>query len=209
MLVLLAVAISLGCVAASLRRLWFAYSATGVDPKRLAGALRGKEADGMAKPTLDEVAQALGRDPKTRWERDLAVAIGSPEQGRTAEVNEQLMDLEHASHRWARVPRVCASIATSAGFLLGSLALRQGLLDAEPGGPVEALIMRAIDAVAIGVAGATFCVAVHLHAGKTVKQRLIAVDELVLRLESLRTPLGDEGQGGVASNREQRASGVV
>ena len=185
MVALIAAIVSLACALASLRRLRFAHEATGLEPARLASALRVKE--GVTPVALEDLAQALGRDPATSWERDLVRAVLEPEEGRrAAEINDRLMDVEHGAQRWARVPRVCASIATSAGFLLGSLALRQGLLDAEPGGPVDALIMRAVDAVAIGVAGATFCVAVHLRAGKLVKERLRAVDDLVSRLETLR-----------------------
>lgn len=164
-----------------MRRLWLALTSTGVEPARLAAALRKKE--GVTPPTLDDVAQALSRDPETSREHALVLALRTPEAQRPAEVNEQLMDLEHDAQRWSRVPRVCASIATSMGFLLGSLALRQGLLDPTPA--VEDLIMRAIDVVAIGVAGATFCVTVHFRASRIVKARLSALDDLVSRLESL------------------------
>lgn len=187
MLVLIAAVVSLACVAASARRLWLAFGATGIDPRRLTAALRAK---GGAQPALEDVERALARDPRTAWERDLVAALRSPGTGRVAEVNERLMDLEYAAYAWSRVPRVCASVATSAGFLLGFLALRQGLLEAEPGGGVEALIMRAVDAVAIGIAGASFCVATHIRAGKVAKERLAAVDELVVRLEGLE----DEGR---------------
>ena len=37
---------------------------------------------------------------------------------RVALVNEQLAELDYLAQRWERVPRVCASISTSFGFLL-------------------------------------------------------------------------------------------
>lgn len=182
MLVALAALVSLACAIASARRLWLAFGATGVDPRRLAAALREKHGE---RPALSEVERALGRDPRTAWEHQLVTALGAPEDRRAAEVNEQLMNLEHAAHAWSRVPRVCASVANCAGFLLGCLALRQGLLEADPGGPMVTLILRAAGAVALGVAGASFCVSVHIRAEKVAKERLTAVDELIARLEGL------------------------
>jgi hypothetical protein len=103
-------------------------------------------------------------------------------------VNEQLTELDGRAQRWVRVPRVCASLATSAGFLLASIALVQGLaVPAEDDAPTGAgaAIMGALNALAIGIAGTSFCYAVHVRARRLVRERMAAVDRLVLRLESV------------------------
>lgn len=177
MFVALACLVSLACALASLQRLAYALAPTALEPKLLGDAV-------ALGPTLADVERAVARVPGADWERALVAAMRKEGPARVGEVNELLLELDRLASRWARVPRVCASVATSFGFLLGSLALRQGLLGAEPG-DVDGLIIRAVDVAAVGVAGAVVCAAVHLRAGKAAKARLLAVDGLVERLEKL------------------------
>jgi len=161
------------CVLASVRRLVFAVRPTTLDARALAEAID-------ANTPRDVVARAIARAPDAIWENDLMRALGN-----TTEINEQLLELDFRASRWARVPRVCASIATSAGFLLASLALREGLLGPSPE-KIDELIFRSVNVLAVGIAGATFCAAVHFHARKAQKMRLSEVDALVEKLEALK-----------------------
>jgi hypothetical protein len=47
------------------------------------------------------------------------------------------------------------------------------------------MLVSALDALAIGIAGTSFCIAVHLRARRVVRERLAATDRLVDRLEGL------------------------
>jgi hypothetical protein len=123
------------------------------------------------------------------WEQGLFAAFADRDpRVRDALVNEQLTELDGRAQRWVRIPRVCASLATSAGFLLASIALVQGLaVPAEDDAPMGAgaAIMGALNALAIGIAGTSFCYAVHVRARRLVRERMAAVDRLVLRLGSV------------------------
>jgi hypothetical protein len=141
------------------------------------------------------------------WEAGVFDAMSIPGDGRTALLNEHLQDLDWRLQRWARVPRVCASIASSAGFLLGCLALREGLLVSSDL-PLEvremamhAALNHAVDVIAIGLAGTAFCVSIQLRAKKAARDRALAADKLVERLESLVRSSGGarDGGGGGAS----------
>ena len=166
--------VALACVLASARRLRFAAVPTTLDPKMLSDAAKGAP--------FEIVARAIERVPDATWEKNLIAAMKLEGPMRAGEINEQLLEVEWLANRWARVPRVCASIATSVGFLLGTLALRQGLLDPNLEG-IDELIMRSVNVLAVGIAGAMFCVAVHFRAGKIAKGRLADVDALVEKLE--------------------------
>jgi hypothetical protein len=165
------------CVLASARRLVFAVTPTALEPKMLSDVV--KEA------SFEVVARAIERVPEATWEKNLLAAMRREGPERAAEINEQLLELDWLASRWSRVPRVCASIATSIGFLLATLALRQGLLDPNPEA-IDELLMRSVNVLAVGVAGAMFCVAVHFRAGKIAKSKLADVDVLVERLEALK-----------------------
>jgi hypothetical protein len=178
-LVLLACVVALACAAASLRRLSFALAPTPLDPKALSDALA------QSQPSLNDVEKAIAIEPTAKWERELVRALKQPAEVRAGDVNEQLLELEQLASRWARVPRVCASVATSFGFLLGSLALRQALTDPEAGQHIEHLVGQALNVVSVGIAGTVICIAVHFRAGKAAKSRLAVVDGLVERLEKL------------------------
>jgi hypothetical protein len=132
---------------------------------------------------------AVVADPEARWERDLFLALDESEpSARDALVMEQLQELDWRTQRWARVPRVCASIATSAGFLFGSLGLLRGLaLPVEEGAGIatRAAMVSALDALAIGIAGTSFCIAVHVRTRRVVRERLALAERLVGRLQAL------------------------
>jgi hypothetical protein len=107
-------------------------------------------------------------------------------------VNEQLAELDYRAQRWGRVPRVCASISSTSGFLLASLAMRAGLASEDM--DINAAVLAAINVVTIGLAGTAFCVAAHVRARAMTRARLAATDALVDRLETL----ASEGDGTAA-----------
>jgi hypothetical protein len=135
--------------------------------------------------------------PETAWERQLVDAVQAPEERRTSEVNEVLLEMDRTLAEWSRVPRVCASISASSGLLLASLALR-GALRASVDEPdaLRAAVFSALDPIALGVFGAVFCLAVHAHAAKAARARRDEMDVLVERLEAL---VGDRGAGSSVS----------
>jgi hypothetical protein len=178
----LAILVAAGCVAASLRRIQFASESTGIDPRLILAALRGDREDARAKWRAIE-AEIAG-DPAMPWEQELVEALGAgPHEARVALVNEALGELDYRAQRWVRVPRVCASIATSFGFLLASLAMRTALAGDDV--DVDGAVMGAVNVAVVGVAGAIFCVASQARAAAIVKERMAAVDKLVARLEAL------------------------
>ena len=113
--------------------------------------------------------------------------MSDPPAARAALVNEQLRELDYRIGRWARVPRVCASICTSGGLLLATMALRIGLTattDTIDGrSRIHAAVLDAMDVAAIGLAGAAFCIAIQVRSRKAALSRAEAVDRLVERLE--------------------------
>jgi hypothetical protein len=181
-LALLSAAVALACALASARRLAWAVAPTWLDAGLLFDALR----DGEDWRALRDVVAA---QPEPTWERDLFQSLSEPDaRSRDALVTEQLLDLDWTAQRWARVPRVCASIATSAGFLFGCIALLQGLTLPSEEGSAPALgasLFSALDALTIGIAGTAFCVAVHLRARRAVRERHLATERLVARLLAL------------------------
>jgi hypothetical protein len=176
--------VTLACVLASARRLAWAVAPTRLDPALVVEALtRGDHAALM--PAL---AQVLKSDPKADWERDLFSAFDERDSaGRGARVNEQLTELDARAGRWLRVPRVCARLAASAGFLFASIALLRALAasgaDATEASPQT--LLSAVDAVAIGLAGLSFCVAVHFRSRSVLSRRMADFDRLVGRIEGL------------------------
>jgi hypothetical protein len=114
-------------------------------------------------------------------------ALGAPPSDRVALVNEQLRELDHRVGRWSRVPRVCASICTSAGLLLATMALRIGLTESaetiDGRSRIHGAIIDAMDVAAIGLAGAAFCITIQMRSRKAASSRAEAVDRLVDRLE--------------------------
>jgi hypothetical protein len=183
MLAVLSAIAAVGCILVSARRLRWAVAPTSLDPRLLCDALRTSP-DSLRQ----SMVEALVARADLGWEHDLGVAITeNAGEAREALVAEQTLELDWALQRWATVPRVCASIATSAGFMFASVALLQGLsVPADPeSGAVWATLMTALDALAVGIAGTAFCVAVHLRVRRRVAGRLAAAQKLADQLSSL------------------------
>ena len=143
---------------------------------------------------MDALRALVTNDPAADWERDLLAALESPMEHRAALVNEQLTELDYRIQRWARVPRVCASIATSFGFMLATLVLRKGMADFGdlPSDVVELIVFGlvgdALTVAALGIVGTAFCIGAHAEAKKIAGRRMKAADKLVERLEALLGP---------------------
>ena len=162
-------AIALLCVAASARRLVFAMAPTYLRVPLLLDAL----GSGLS---IEVLASAIADEPGADWERAVLDAMGQPAALRTALLNEQLGELEYRVQRWARVPRVCASIATSSGFFLATIALTVALGD-RGALAADALASRAFGSVALGIAGGAFCIAAQIRSQRAVKELLVATDK--------------------------------
>jgi hypothetical protein len=184
LLTLASALVATACALASARRLAQAVAPTFLDAGLLSEALAGDD----AKALWRKMGDAIGTDERLGWERGLFEAFASRDR-RTMDglLNEQLLDLDGRVQRWARVPRASASIALSAGFLFASVTLLRGLAVAAEGdmGAVPGALASALGALTIGVAGASFCIAVHVRAVRAVGQRLAGTDRLVNRLETL------------------------
>jgi hypothetical protein len=193
MFAVLSALVASACVLASARRLAWAISPTWLDPRVLAKELGAERAADwpLVRAAILECRDAV-------WERDLLSAIETRgESARAALVNEQLRELDWRTQRWARAPRVCVRVAASAGFLFGLMALVSGLTSASADAGVA--LLPALDALTIGVAGASICFAVHRRAGSIVRGRLAATDRLVERLESLAASRLDRASPGDAT----------
>jgi hypothetical protein len=166
------------CVLASARRLTWAVSLTWLDPRLLFEALRESGLEGWGR-LRDAVAACEG----AAWESDLFAALEVRDgPSRVALINEQLRELDWRAQRWARVPRVCASVATSTGFFFACIALVRGVA-APVGESGASLVVPALDALAVGIAAAAFCFAVHLRARRIVQARLAETDRLIELVE--------------------------
>ena len=187
LLVLASVLVALSCTAASLRRLKFAVAPTALDPGILLAHLRGD----AGRKRLKHARRSIDRIQGAEWEKELLAAISAPIEHRAARVNEALTELDYLLKRWSRVPRVCASVATSSAFLLASLTLRVGLAAATDvpeelrGDAINAVVMQAISVAAIGMAGTAFCIAVQVRARRSSMAFVALADKLVERLEAI------------------------
>ncbi|MEO7114061.1 MAG: hypothetical protein ABI183_26710 [Polyangiaceae bacterium] len=172
---------AIACVAASAQRLGFALAPTPFDHRTLREA--------VDKTDVKLVGAAIAREPAATWEQEIFLAIEAPAEERAALVNEALAEIDFRLGRWSRVPRVCASIASSAGLLCGAIALRSGLEDVSlaPDGAIDAVLNHAVSnslgVAALGIAAAVACVAIDTEARRAVKSRRLAADLLVERLE--------------------------
>jgi len=184
--------IAVSSVVASAMRLRFALVPTSLDPDVVERALTVWRADRATALVRLERALTDAEDPE--WERNLLEALRAAPDVRTALVNEQLTELDYRLKRWVRVPRVCASICTSSGFLLAATVLRVSLTEAtdaaglEGGQAVDAAVFQAINVAAIGLAGAAFCIAIQMRARTAAASRAEAFDHLVQRLERATEP---------------------
>ena len=188
MIPFVALLVAVACAAASGRRVWLAANATALHPDAIADAIGAAPDPGV----LYRLRALVARVPEADWERDLLEALAAPPALRVALVNEQMTELDYRIQRWARVPRVCASITTSAGFMLGTLVLRNGLaLDtSELTGDVVDLVVRglvgdALFVASMGIIGMAFCIGAQSEARRIAKARTKGADRLVERLESL------------------------
>jgi hypothetical protein len=181
-LAFLSALVAVACMVASGRRLAWAVAPTSLDASLLLETVQDHE-------DWRTLKDAIGALPKPSWERDLFQALAAPDLlARDALVTEQLLELDWTAQRWARVPRVCASIATSAGFLFGCIALLEGLaLPAEEGSATAlgAALFAALNALTVGIAGTAFCVAVHLRTRRLARERHQLAERLVARLLAL------------------------
>lgn len=185
--VLVAALVSAACIAAALRRLVFVYDAVSFDPDTLLREFRGDEGRARAPELLAALVRAA---PETR-DRDLYESLADKSEERIARVTSALMELDFRFDRWARVPRVCASIASSAGFLLATWALRIALLDAPAVGEehfrdaLEQAIGAALGVVAVGAVGTVACLAIFYEARRVARARREVTEKLVERLERI------------------------
>lgn len=172
------------CALASARRLAFVIAPTPLDPALVARAL-------IDAGSVARLREALTRRPDLVWERQLveAACVGGDQGAREALLGEPLSELDWSLERWDRVPRVCASVASSVGFLCATVAVIEALAmpsDAETGTVLGRVLAAALAAFAVGLAGTSFCAAVHLRTRGLPKARVAAADALVERLVSLR-----------------------
>lgn len=192
--------VTLLCAAASLERLRRALGVTTLDPDVLT---RVAERDGPEAlvARLAAWTEAEGAStPDDAFERSLVALAGPSPAGaralgqghvddeahRTAVLAEALLELEQRARAWGKVPRVCASVATTSGFLLASLALRQGLAAGALGADLRqlfftGLVGQAIAVVALGIAGATFCAHAHRVSHRIAMARLRSAQALAVR----------------------------
>ena len=174
MLAALSALVAIACVLASARRLASIVAPTQLDHALLADALRRE-----GKPLLG----SLARESPPGWERELFEAFGEKNASlREALVGERMTDLDAHVGRWARVPRVCASLAARAGFLFGALALLGG---ATSGATLRESLPAGLDALCVGIAGTAFCVAVIVRGRAAARIRAEGTGRLLKRLEAL------------------------
>ena len=174
--------VTLGCAAACAARLYFATNPIAFHPGVWLAHLKRGEGE--------RVARAIERVPTATWERELLAALAEPDDvARTGRVNESLHELDFLLTRWARVPRVCASIASSAGFLFGSLVLRFGLVAAGSAAAearhdaIDAVVLQAVNVAVLGMAGAAFAIASQYRARRAAQAFQRDADALVDFLE--------------------------
>jgi hypothetical protein len=165
-----------------MRRLRTAVAPTALDPALLAHAL----ATDPSRLSLARLRAATERNPAARWESGLLAAFAEPDAAiRSAMVNEHLTELDARTDSGARVPRVCASIATSAGFFFGSIWLLGATSTAVDAEALMSTLAPALDAVALGIAGMSFCAAIHMKARAARLRRTKDTDGLLTILEAL------------------------
>lgn len=183
-------AIALGCVLSSARRLVWASCPTRFDTRLLSAAL-GRDVMRNAAKLRDAIVES----DRAVWEEAVLAALTeNSAAARDARLGEELTEFERLAYRWSRVPRVCASVASSAGFLFASISLIHDLSAFDPAATgaagLQAAVSSALDALAIGLAGAAFCAAVHLRARRAVRERVDAAVRFVDKLQALAVPDG-------------------
>jgi hypothetical protein len=184
-ILLLGVLVSAACVIASARRLRCVVELGPIDHATIHEALR------VRRGPLCTLEALFSATPGADWERDAVLALAQPLELRPALVGELMTELDFRAQSWSRVPRVCASLASSFGFLLATLSLRLGLADlAGPVGDSSVLavndaILDALDVAAVGLVGTALCIAIHYRARASLAGRLAASERLVELMGSL------------------------
>jgi hypothetical protein len=158
---------------------------TGLDPVLVERAL-------VDVTSVTRLREALARRPDLEWEREFveAACSGGDEAAREALLGEPLSELDWLLERWNRVPRVCASVASSVGFLCATVAVIEALAmpdDPEAGAVLGRVLAVALSAFTVGLVGTSFCAAVHLRTRGLAKAKVAAADRLVERLRALAT----------------------
>jgi hypothetical protein len=180
--ILLSLLVATGCIVASLQRLACATAPTSFAPELLQRALLDRQAADTLRAKLE------GRQDST-WERDLLGALSEPNLvARQALIDEQVLELDWLSRRFARIPRVCASISASSGLFFASLAMIAVLdvqADASGQSQVGAAVTLALDALSLGVVGASFSAAILVRSRSAAKARAAVAAALVDRLRTL------------------------
>jgi hypothetical protein len=182
MLTLCSLVVALGCVLVSARRLSLAVEATALDPDLVLDELRRGGG-----PEWSAVCDGVASRDDLPWEHELFRALREADpRAREAGIDEQVLELDWRAQRWSRVPRVCASIATSAGFLFASIGLLRGLAAPTGEAPeVRAALIGSLDALAVGLAATVFCATVHLRTRQLVRKRLAGADRLFQHMRTM------------------------
>jgi len=176
--------VAIGCCLASLRRLRWAVAPTGLSPALLADVVAERGGS-----VLERLREATAHDRAAIWEHQLLSAFAERDRrARDASVSELITELEGRTARWARVPRACASISTSAGFFFATIALLRGMAIEAQSESIDAVrlaVMPAVDGLAAGIAGTSFCIAVHVQARRALYRWNASADRLIARLQSV------------------------
>jgi hypothetical protein len=169
------------CIVASLRRLARAAAPLSLNVEELCIALTNAEAGRRLRVALADTSEA-------EWTRDLFTTFLERDTGvRDAQINELLTDLEGKRAGWSRVPRVCARVAASAGFLFATILFLRSLAVADTASLASAIV-PAINAFSIGIMGAAFCIVIHSRAVRADRESTLAIDHLIQRMESIAEP---------------------
>lgn len=195
LLALSSAVVAASCAVASTWRLLLLQSATHHHPGELAEALA------KGGPAQRAALALMGGAPEGSWEHALCASAATCEgPERDAMIVEQELDLDYALLRWGRVPRVCASLSTSAGFMLASLLLRDALTaEGALGGDVGELLVRgpvgeALAVAGFGLAGALYSGTVHGLVAHILRRRRGDAERVASALlEGAPPSLRDEG----------------
>lgn len=141
-------------------------------------------------PGVERLRGALAARPDLAWERQVVdAACTTDPANREALLGEPLSELDWTLDRWDRVPRVCASVASSVGFLCATVSVIEALAlpsDADTGPVLGRVLAAALGAFTVGLVGTSFCAAIHLRTRGLAKARAAAADRLVEQLLAAR-----------------------
>lgn len=182
---IVAAAIAISCVAASLHRVRIVLRATALDTQVVLEVLRRRPQHEW----VAAFASLASATPAGSFERDLADALRAPRAKRAALVHAALRELDFELGRWLKVPRLCASISTSGCLFVGTMILRAALVSGDVFDTdltelvTVGLAGRALDVAATGVVGAAACIALHGASLRLKRAEAAGADGLVEALE--------------------------